>query len=236
MTCSLQTRFLAVALLGAIGMGVAVGQEERSALQAQNAQLRQQVRILQASLIEANQREKDAAEALAQIKIRLEALGKDLIDGGDDRTVEAVANMAVLDRRLRTLEEVSMRLSASVQSYLKTAIAADPDARAAVEARLRELDVELGLRSRPEKNIEHGNLQHAKIKSIDDQSGLLVLNVGEKEKARIGMIFNIMRGDQFIAEAMVAETRPDCSGLFVQRLENENNPVRFNDTASLKTN
>jgi ribosome biogenesis protein Nip4 len=36
------------------------------------------------------------------------------------------------------------------------------------------------------------------------------------------------------AEAMVADVRPDICGVFVQRLENDNNPVRFNDTASLK--
>ncbi len=37
-----------------------------------------------------------------------------------------------------------------------------------------------------------------------------------------------------LAEAMVADVRPDICGVFVQRLENDNNPVRFNDTASLK--
>ena len=72
--------------------------------------------------------------------------------------------------------------------------------------------------------------------TFDEESGLVVLNVGEKEQARIGMIFNIMRGDQVVAEAIVAETRADICGVFVQRLENENNPVRFNDTASLKKN
>jgi hypothetical protein len=228
----------AAALLGMAGLGVAVvrGQDEPARLMAENAQLKRQLAGLQASLIEANQREKDSAEALAQIKLRLEALGKDLIDGGENRTVEAASNMVVLDRRLRKMEEAAIRLSASVQAYLKTAIAADPEARAAVEVQLRELEVELQLRVRPEKNQERGNLQHARVKSIDQESGLVVLNVGDQENARIGMVFNIMRGDEFIAEAMVAETRKDFCGVFVQRLENENNQVRFNDTASLKTN
>ena len=230
--------FLAAALVGWAGLGVVQGQDqgELASLRAEKARLQVQNANLQESLIEANRREKDSASALAQIKLRLEALGKNLIDSGDDRQVKAVADMAVLDRRLRKLEEAAIRLSASVQGYLKTAIASDPEARAQVEARLRELEVELGLRNLPDRNIERGNLQHAKVKSIDEKSGLVVLNVGDKEKARIGMIFNIMRGDQVVAEAMVAETRPDICGVFVQRLENENNPVRFNDTASLKTN
>lgn len=214
----------------------AQGPDELAQLRAENARLRQQSKTLQASLVEANQRDAESAEALAKIKLRLEALGKDLIDGGDDRTVNAVADGVILRRRLQAMEQAAIRLSASVQGYLKTAIAADPDARAEVEAHLREMEVELGLRGRPEENIERGHLQHATVKSIDAESGLVVINVGDRQKARIGMHFNIMRGDQFIAEAMVAETRPDCCGVFIQRLENDNNPVRFNDTASQKTN
>jgi hypothetical protein len=229
---------LAAALLGLGGAGVqpARGQDGVARLEAENARLARQLANVQASLIEANQREKDSADALAKIKLRLEALGKNLIGGSDDRTLDAVANFAVTKRQLQELAAVALRLSASVQGYLQPAIAADPEARAAVEAQLRELEVELGLRSRPEQNIERGNLQHAKVKSIDHESGLIVLNVGEKEQAAIGMHFNIMRGDKLIAEAMVAETRSDFCGVFVQRLENENNPVRFNDTASRKTN
>ena len=64
----------------------------------------------------------------------------------------------------------------------------------------------------------------------------MVLNVGAKEDARIGMVFNIMRGEVMVAEAMVADVRPDICGVFVQKLQNDNNPVRFNDTASLKKN
>lgn len=238
MNHSICKSLLAATLVSWAGVGVvqAQNQGELAKLRAENARLKVQNTNLKGSLVEANRREKDSANALAKIKLRLEALGKNLIDSGDDRQVNAVADMAVLDRRLHKMEDAAIRLSASVQAYIKTAIAADPEARAQVEVRLRELEVELGLRNLPDRNIERGNLQHAKVKSIDEKSGLVVLNVGDKEKALIGMIFNIMRGDQIVAEAMVAETRPDICGVFVQRLENENNPVRFNDTASLKTN
>ncbi len=228
---------LAATLVGWAGPSVVHGQgpDALAKLRAENARLKLQNATLKESLIDANQREKESADALAKIKLRLEALGKNLIDGGDDRQVEAVKNMAVLDRRLRKMEEAALRLSASVQAYLKSAIASDPESRAQVEARLRELEVELGLRGRPEKKIERGNLQHAKVKSIDEKSGLIVLNVGDKEKTRIGMIFNIMRGEEFVGEVMVAETRPDICGVFVHKLENENNRVRFGDIASLKS-
>ena len=224
----------------AVGAGVSVvvgqDQEELARLKTENARLRIQKASLQESLVEANLREKESAEALARIKVRLQALGKDLLDDSGERAVEAWQNVTVLDRRLRRMEEAAIRLSAAVQSYLKSAITADPDARARVEAHLRALEVELGLRNKPEQNIERGNLQHALVKSIDEKSGLVVLNVGARENARIGMIFNIRRGDQLVAEAMVADVRPDICGVFVQRLEKDDNPVRFNDTASLKKN
>lgn len=232
-------KFILGAILAAgAGVSVAGGQEldDLTRLQAENARLKIRNGSLQESLVEANRREKESAEALVKIKVRLQALGKDLLSDGDERTVEAWQNVTVLDRRLRRLEETSIRLSAAAQVFIKTAITADPEARSQLEAHLRALEVELGLRNKPEQNIDRGNLQHALVKSIDEKSGLVVLNVGTKENARIGMIFNIMRGDQVVAEAMVADVRPDICGVFVQQLQNDNNPVRFNDTASLKKN
>ena len=232
-------KFILGAILAAgAGVSVAGGQEldDLTRLQAENARLKIRNGSLQESLVEANRCEKESAEALVKIKVRLQALGKDLLSDGDERTVEAWQNVTVLDRRLRRLEETSIRLSAAAQAFIKTAITADPEARSQLEAHLRALEVELGLRNKPEQNIDRGNLQHALVKSIDEKSGLVVLNVGTKENARIGMIFNIMRGDQVVAEAMVADVRPDICGVFVQQLQNDNNPVRFNDTASLKKN
>ena len=232
-------KFILGAILAAgAGASVAGAQEldDLARFKAENARLRIRNVNLQESLVEANRREKESAEALVKIKVRLQAMGKDLLSDGDERTVEAWQNVTVLDRRLRRLEETSIRLSAAAQAFIKTAITADPEARSQLEAHLRALEVELGLRNKPEQNIDRGNLQHALVKSIDEKSGLVVLNVGTKENARIGMIFNIMRGDQVVAEAMVADVRPDICGVFVQQLQNENNPVRFNDTASLKKN
>ena len=119
--------------------------DESKQLRKENAQLRLQVGSLQESLVEANRREKESAEALVRIRIRLQALGKDLISGGDERTVEAWQNVTVLDRRLRRMEEAAIRLSSAAQAYIKTAITADPEARSQLEAYSRALEVELGL-------------------------------------------------------------------------------------------
>ena len=82
--------------------------DELRQLRQDNARMQLQVASLQESLVAANRREKESAEALVKIRIRLQALGKDLISGGDERTVEAWQNVTVLDRRLRRMEEAAI--------------------------------------------------------------------------------------------------------------------------------
>ena len=224
--------FAAALLLVSATSGVAQTVGE---LQTRVAQLERERSALAESLVAANQREKESADALAKIKLRLSALDKNLFDGGDDRLVKAVSDLEILNRRVRELEETALKLSASVQSYLKTAIAADHEARVAVEARLRELEALVGLRNKPQQNVTAGNLNQSVVDSIDSNSGLLVLNVGERAGAKIGMVFEIRRNEQLIADAVVAETRENISGLLVQHLVNDLDPIQRGDKASLKT-
>lgn len=218
----------AAALLGMASVGVAHPHD------SEVAKLRRQNATLNESLVASNLREKESADALAKIRLRLEALGKNLIDGGDDRLLQAVTDLEVMSRRVREMEESALRLSSSVQGYLKTAVASDPEARAEVETRLRELEALVGLRSRPQPNIDLGNLQQGKVVSVDGSSGLIVLNVGERAGARIGMVFGLHRGENPVGTAIVALTEKDVSGLFVQTLEDQTNPVRLGDRAVLK--
>lgn len=190
---------------------------------------------LEASLIEARRQQREATEALDGIRTRLEALGRNLLDGGDDRLVQAAADIQVLNERLREVESRAMNVSATVADYLRQAVVADPDARLRVETALRELDAAIGLRHKPRPDVRAGNLQQANVVSIDSDSGLLVLNVGEKAGARIGMSFSLLRGERPFAKATVADVRPDVCGAFVERLDNKNEQVRLGDTAILET-
>ena len=228
---------LAAALLGTAGMGVAhphAADGQLAKLQEEVLRLKRVNTGLSESLVAANQREKESADALARIRLRLEALGENLIDGGDDRLVDAVTNFEVTTRRLNELEQSALGLAGAVQSYLKTAVVADPEARAAVEVRLRELEARVGLRAMPRPQIDLGTLQHAKVVSIDGDTGLLVVNAGDKAGVLIGMVFRINRGDREVAEAVVVETRRNIAGLLIQNLQDENNPVRLGDIAALK--
>jgi flagellar basal body-associated protein FliL len=224
----------ALGLLAAAGLCAA---QTPSAEQLQQAlfDLQEQNTALQRSLTEANRGEKQANEQLAQVRERLEALGKNLLDGGDDRLVQAAADLQLANERITELESVVTRLAASVNDYLRQAVVSDPDARLRVETSLRELDVVLGLRQKPRPDVRTGSLQQARIVSLDQESGMMVLNIGESHGARIGMTFLLVRGHQPYGKAILADVRKGVSGLFVESLDNSAETPRPGDLAILET-
>lgn len=203
-------------------------QETINKLQERNA-------ALVKSLAEANQAEKKATEELSQIKLRLDALGKDLLVGGNERLVQAASDLEIANSRVTQLQQSSTKLINAVNEYLRQAVIADPQARMTVEVAMRELDSTLGLRQKPQANVRSGSLQAAKIVSIDQESGLLVLNVGEAEGARIGSSFLLKRANQTYGKAIVVDVRKGVSGAFVDQLDPQIEAARLGDSASIDT-
>ena len=196
--------------------------------------LRRQNQALEKSLVEANRAEKEASGQLARVRLQLEALGRDLLDGGESRMVEAAADRQILEERNRNLETASNRLVSAVADYLRQAVAADPDARLRVETAIRELDEVLGVRQKPAPAAA-GSAGSARVVNIDPESGLLVLNVGEAQGARIGTTYRLVRGEQPFGSAIVADVRRNVCGAFVEGLDPGQGPVKFGDTAILIT-
>ena len=199
------------------------------------ATLQEQNKTLQRSLAEANSGEKEASEQLAQVRLRLNALGKNLLDGGDDRLIQGAADNEIAKERIAQLESSVTRLASAVMDYLRQAVVSDPDARLRVETSLRELDAVLGLRQKPRPDIRTGSLQQARVVSLDQESGMLVLNLGEHQGAKIGMTFRLTRGQQAYGKAILADVRKAVSGAFVENLANVADSPRPGDLAVLET-
>ncbi len=236
MRSTIHSKTLAAALGLLAGLGICVAQvPDAEQLQQALVDLQEQNQALQRSLAEANRGEKQASEQLAQVRERLEALGKNLLDGGDDRLVQAAADLQLANERISELEGSVTRLASAVSDYLRQAVVSDPDARLRVETSLRELDAVLGLRQKPRPDIRSGSLQQARIVSLDQESGMLVLNIGESQGARIGMTFQLSRGQQPYGKAILADVRKGVSGLFVESLDNSADSPRPGDLAILET-
>jgi flagellar basal body-associated protein FliL len=222
--------------LGCLAAATCAAQsQEPEALQRVIQQQQATIQSLQRSLTESNRAEKQANDQLNQVRERLEALGKNLLDGGDDRLVQAAADLQLANERLNHLESITTRLASSVRDYLRLAVVSDPDARLRVETSLRELDAVLGVRQKPRPDVRSGSLQQARVVSLDQESGMLVLNIGESQGARIGMTFLLSRGQQPYGKAILADVRKGVSGLFVESLDNSSETPRPGDSATLVT-
>ena len=242
-TANITSVFAGALLLGAGGVCTAQssadgreGDRDRQIRQLQLELKKAQERtyVLAQDLAASKKREAELSEGLNDLRLRFASLGENLLNGGQDAILEAVKNAEVLDKQYRVMEKAAFKLMADMREYLRTAVAADPDARVRLETSIRELDVALGLRQNPRPQIALGTLQHAKIVSIDAKSGVLVVNAGEDQSVRHGMTFTIMRGNQKVAEAIVADVRKDFSGLLPTQLDDSNDPVRSGDIASVK--
>jgi hypothetical protein len=198
-------------------------------------QLQNKNQNLSKALVDSKQQTISAKGKLNKIRLELEALGTYPLGTDDERLIQAVANRKVLEDRLAKLETAAMTLTAQVREYLKHAFVADDQQRLILENKIRGLDVLLGIIDKPRPQIDLGTLYEAKIIGIDGQSGTLILNAGEKQQVRIGMTFRILRGKSQIAEARIAEVRPEIAGALVIRLDDTNNAVRPGDIASIKT-
>lgn len=198
-------------------------------------QLQNKNQNLSKALLDSKQETLSAKGKLNKIRLELEALGTYPLGTDDERLIQAVTNRKVLEDRITQLESATMNLTAEVREYLKHAFVADDQKRLDLETKIRELDVLLKIIDKPQPQIDQGSLYEAKIIGIDSQSGTLILNAGEKQQVRIGMTFHILRGKSKIAEARIAEVRPEIAGALVVQLEDTNNAVRPGDIASIKT-
>ncbi|MFK7909993.1 MAG: hypothetical protein AB8F34_05255 [Akkermansiaceae bacterium] len=242
-------RTITSALAGVLLLGVAGSCMAQSAADAGAGDKDREIRRLKAQLklsqsryetiardlASSKRREADLSKSVNELKLRFAALGDNLLNGDKDAILEAVKNAEVLDKRNKKIESAVHGMVASLREYLRTAIASDPDARVHLETSIRELDAAVGLRQKPRPQITHGTLQEAKIVSIDPESGVLVVNAGEGQSMNRGMTFDIMRGNRKVAEAIVADTKKDFSGLLPTMHTNPEDQIRIGDIATVKT-
>lgn len=227
--CSL---LLAVFAVGAVSKA----DESREAeMQRTIERLEKQNNVLRNSLAQAQTEAAETSRKFEEVRRRLEALGGATLGGSEERLVRATADIEVLNERIRKVEEAAVRLSGTIIAYIKQAVVEDPQTRANVESKLRDLDMVLGLRQQPLREGA-GSLANANILSIDSESGLIVLNVGSAAGLRVGMPLRVTRGEQVIGEAIVNDVRKEIAGALVQKLENSSELVRVGDSVAVKTN
>lgn len=212
-------------------------------LEKENLILKEEVRKLQLrnkqlvdSLVASNLKEEQCAKTLSKLQIRLSALGKSILSDDNERLMSALSDIELLTERLNVVESSALSLTESYNEMVNTIEITDPNTRAEVESDIRQLEAAVGLRNAPIRPITKGNLQSADVVSVDSETGLIVLNVGSLTDTRIGMRFQINRGNREIAKTIVAEVRNSICGVLVEQQAKSNFDVKLGDTARVILN
>lgn len=219
--------------IAATGIAVAQDGADQAELMRRIEKLEKQNTRLSASYAQARQEAEEAKAKLNEIRLKLEALGGATLGNSEERLLEAVSNLEIMNKRVQELEKATVRLSGSIIAYVKQSISDDSESRLAVEKSLRELDSVLGFRAQPVRDGA-GKLSESRVLSIDSETGLLVLNAGRVAGMKVGMPLTINRGAQQIGEAIVTDVRREVCGALVQKLQTPSDIVRVGDSASVK--
>lgn len=242
MIANIPTTILKAAMLSLVGLSVGLAdenpvdrqmQEKIFDLQRQLNESQRANESLRASYIRVAKQAAERAEALVEARRSLEAIGVANLSGNDNQIVEAAAEIEQLNQRLLELETSVLQFSNSVLIYLAGVSDEAPELRADVEAGLRQLETTLGFRDEPSQGYS-GDLSSAKVISIDSESGVIVLNLGRKQGVKVGMPFQLFRGDELLGQAIAADVRDSICGILIQQLE-KNQQVRVGDSASVST-
>jgi hypothetical protein len=217
------------------------------AVLAENKQLRDAISAAEANLVEmrkavaANSGETEVFRRQAlELKKRFEALGPNASGDAkvlEERLLAAVNDLQQAEADKKRLTEAMIRLSEAVLHYAKTATSNDPEARLTLEAEVRNANRALGVASveAVEGIPVAADLTDASVISVRDELSLVVINLGRKQGVKVGMPFQVLRGNRLIGTVRVVNVREKLAGAVIQHLNSENNRIKVGDRIQVYT-
>lgn len=170
-----------------------------------------------------------------ELKLRIEALGLDTA-GGDNAKIEqrlltAVSDLRVISEEKKKLSEAIVRLSEAAALYAKTATSAAPETRLALEAEIRNANLALGVASQNavEATPVPSTISDGQAISVKDDLALVVMNLGSRHGVKVGMPFQVIRGDRLIGNVRVVDVREKIAGAVIQNLSSEKDRIQVGD-------
>ena len=208
----------------------------------ENARLREElshsetaVATLQKNLAMATSEAEIFRRQTGELKLRLEALGMEGVGGDlgkiEQRLLKAVSDLKLCDDERRNLQHALIEFSEAVLNFQRSAVSTDAEARLALEIASRSAAKALGVT--PPSSVEApavpSTLMDGMVVSIKEDLALIVANLGAKHGVKVGMPFQVMRGDDVIGTVRVVDVRERISGAVIQNLHSEQNRIKVND-------
>jgi hypothetical protein len=209
--------------------------EENESLRKQIDLSRQTIQTLTESLAIANSEAEVFKREAQNVKLRMEALGIESAAPDksqlEQRLLKAVRDLELLQKERDKLAEQLVRLSEALVRYLKNAESSDGEARMALEAEMREASELLGVT--PPHTAQAGavpaTLTDGMVISIKAEYALVVANLGRMHGVKMGMPFQVWRGDTLIGQVRVVDVREKISGAVIQSLISAKDKVKVGD-------
>ena len=218
-------------------------QDRLHAFEAENEALRRRnelslttIRALNESLAVANAESEVFKRQYSELKLRMEALGLAAVGDNkealEQRLLKAVRDLDLTRQEKEKLSERLVALSETVLLALKTATVTNPQIRLEVEEQLRAANESLDAANAtdaPSASEQNVGLTNGHVISVKEEYGLLVLNLGAKQGAKIGMPFQIVRQDHAVGRARVVDVRERICGAVVEEFNSNVEKVKVGD-------
>jgi hypothetical protein len=208
---------------------------------SQNDLLRKQLSLeretqktLTESLVVANAEAELFRRKYAELQNRVDALGTGAVSKDraelEQRLLKAVSDLQLEHKQARACREKLLRLSEAILHYVKTTELANPEARAGVEAQLRQTNqLLMNGGNGAVKEDAAPDLMDGKIVSVKEEWSLVVANLGARQGVELGMPLRVLRQGKTIATLRVVDVRDKISGAVIQELASDRTKIRVGD-------
>ena len=209
--------------------------EENSAMRAKLRLAQEQVKSLTDSLAIANSEAEVFKRESRELKLRMEALG--IESAGTDkakleqRLLKAVSDLKIVQDEKDKVADQLVRMSEAVLRFLKSAVSTDAEARLALETEMRGASEALGLpgQATAETQAMPATLTDAMVISVKEEFALVVANLGTRHGVKIGMPFQVWRGENLVGHVRVVDVREKIAGAVIQDLNSNKDIVKVGD-------
>jgi hypothetical protein len=170
---------------------------------------------------------------------RMEALGTSTASPSalEQRLLQAANTLKHSEASRDALSKALIRLAEIASEHAKKP---DPEAKLVLESELKRVDEVLTkavvgnmLDDAGKANEPGADLTSGKVSAIEKKLGCVVINVGTKHGVKVGMPFQVRRGDKVVATVRVVDARQTFAGTVIQNQVSEKDPIKLGDTVKV---
>ena len=169
-----------------------------------------------------------------ELSVRLESLGTGPLDA---RLVKLLKELKLASDERRKFRDTLIQLNEAVLHYQKDSTHENSAARLELEVAMRDTASVLGLDSTKAVGVQSvsSTLTDSIVVSVKDDIALVVANVGLNHGVRLGMPFEVVRGQEVIGMIRIVDIRQTVSGALIQNLS-KNTTIKVGDHLKVLAN